>query len=98
MPSKLKKLYHKAKKGLKNIVSPKKHTKGQEANDKPKPLSPEIVMKPTLWQKKVELTSKAENIKKDKFKWAKKKFKNEERRKRLKEGKHVQKWLQKAKR
>nr|WP_253309806.1 hypothetical protein [Rickettsia endosymbiont of Ceutorhynchus assimilis] len=41
MPSKLKKLYHKAKKGLKNIVSPKKHTKDQEvkiSNDKPKPL------------------------------------------------------------
>ncbi|MGL5029279.1 MAG: hypothetical protein ACRC6C_04205 [Wolbachia pipientis] len=41
MPSKLKKLYHKAKKGLKNIVSPKKHTYYQEvkiSNDKPKPL------------------------------------------------------------
>ncbi|WP_375315984.1 hypothetical protein [Wolbachia endosymbiont (group A) of Colletes cunicularius] len=65
MPSKLKKLYHKAKKGLKNIVSPKKHTKGQEAkisNDKPKPLS-EIVVKPHLCSK---VTSKAENIKKDK--------------------------------
>ncbi|GFT83255.1 uncharacterized protein NPIL_40981 [Nephila pilipes] len=62
MPSKLKKLYHKAKKGLKNIVSPKKHTKGQEAkisNNKPKPLS-EIVMKPSL------CSSKAENVKKDK--------------------------------
>ncbi|WP_341810160.1 MULTISPECIES: hypothetical protein [unclassified Wolbachia] len=68
MPSKLKKLYHKAKKGLKNIVSPKKHktvTKGQEAkisNDKPKPLS-EIVVKPNLCLK---VTSKAENVKKDK--------------------------------
>lgn len=65
MPSKLKKLYHKAKKGLKNIVSPKKHTKGQEAkisNDKPKPLS-EIVVKPSLCS---EVTSKAENVKKDK--------------------------------
>jgi len=54
MPSKLKKLYHKAKKGLKNIVSPKKHTKGQEAkisNDKPKPLS-EIVLKPNLCSSK----------------------------------------------
>lgn len=62
MPSKLKKLYHKAKKGLKNIVSPKKRTKGQEAkisNDKPKPLS-EIVVKPNL------CSSKAENVKKDK--------------------------------
>ncbi|WMT84134.1 hypothetical protein NMD99_05790 [Wolbachia endosymbiont of Listronotus oregonensis] len=62
MPSKLKKLYHKAKKGLKNIVSPKKHTKGQEAkisNDKPKPLS-EIVVKPSLCS---EVTSK---VKKDK--------------------------------
>ncbi|WP_341820862.1 hypothetical protein [Wolbachia endosymbiont (group A) of Myopa testacea] len=65
MPSKLKKLCHKAKKGLKNIVSPKKHTKDQEAkisNDKPKPLS-EIVVKPNLCSK---VTSKAENIKKDK--------------------------------
>ncbi|WP_353275739.1 hypothetical protein [Wolbachia endosymbiont (group A) of Pipizella viduata] len=68
MPNKLKKLYHKAKKGLKNIVLPKKHktvTKGQEAkisNDKPKPLS-EIVVKPNLCSK---VTSKAENVKKDK--------------------------------
>ncbi|WP_375315854.1 hypothetical protein [Wolbachia endosymbiont (group A) of Colletes cunicularius] len=60
MPSKLKKLYHKAKKGLKNIVSPKKHTKGQEANDKPKPLS-EIVVKPNLCSK---VTSKAKKDKK----------------------------------
>jgi len=63
MPSKLKKLYHKAKKGLKNIVSLKKHTKGQEAkisNDKPKPLS-EIVMKPNLCLK---VTSKAKKDKK----------------------------------
>ncbi|WP_341812166.1 MULTISPECIES: hypothetical protein [unclassified Wolbachia] len=68
MPSKIKNLYKKAKKGLKNIISPKKHkivTKGQEAkisNDKPKPLS-EIVMKPSLCS---EVTSKAENVKKDK--------------------------------
>ncbi|MBA8758071.1 hypothetical protein HCR18_03205 [Wolbachia pipientis] len=65
MPSKIKNLYKKAKKGLKNIVSPKKHTKGQEAktsNDKPKPLS-EIVVKPNLCSK---VTSKAENVKKDK--------------------------------
>ncbi|MCA7010485.1 hypothetical protein [Wolbachia endosymbiont of Tribolium confusum] len=58
MPSKLKKLYHKAKKGLKNIVSSKKHTKGQEAkisNDKPKPLS-EIVA----------LEQKTSKVKKDK--------------------------------
>ncbi|WP_353288726.1 hypothetical protein [Wolbachia endosymbiont (group A) of Pogonocherus hispidulus] len=61
MPNKLKKLYHKAKKGLKNIVSPKKHktvTKGQEAktsNDKPKPLS-EIVA----------LEQKTSKVKKDK--------------------------------
>ncbi|MDX5528379.1 MULTISPECIES: hypothetical protein [unclassified Wolbachia] len=63
MPSKLKKLYHKAKKGLKNIISPKKHAKGQEAktsNDKPKPLS-EIVMKPSLCSK---VTSKAKKDKK----------------------------------
>ncbi len=59
MPSKLKKLYHKAKKGLKNIVSPKKHTKGQEAkisNDKPKPLHEQPL-------KMMEKTSK---VKKDK--------------------------------
>ncbi|WP_265045214.1 MULTISPECIES: hypothetical protein [unclassified Wolbachia] len=63
MPSKLKKLYHKAKKGLKNIVSPKKHTEGQEAkisNNKPKPLS-EIVVKPNLYSK---VTSKAKKDKK----------------------------------
>ncbi|GFR18341.1 uncharacterized protein TNCT_13511 [Trichonephila clavata] len=62
MPSKLKKLYHKAKKGLKNIISPKKHTKDQEAktsNDKPKPLHEQPL-------KMMEKTSKAENVKKDK--------------------------------
>lgn len=55
MPSKLKKLYHKAKKGLKNIISPKKHAKGQEAktlNDKPKPLHEQPL-------KMMEKTSKA---------------------------------------
>ncbi|WP_353277801.1 hypothetical protein [Wolbachia endosymbiont (group A) of Agelastica alni] len=63
MPSKLKKLYHKAKKGLKNIVSPKKHktvTKGQEAktsNDKPKPLHEQPL-------KMMEKTSKAKKDKK----------------------------------
>jgi len=65
MPSKIKNLYKKAKKGLKNIISPKKHTKGQEAkisNDEPKPLS-EIVVKPSLCS---EVTSKIENVKKDK--------------------------------
>ncbi|WP_395461626.1 hypothetical protein [Wolbachia endosymbiont (group A) of Therophilus tumidulus] len=63
MPSKLKKLYHKAKKGLKNIVSPKKHktvTKGQEAKPKPPHEQPLKLM--ALEQK----TSKVENVKKDK--------------------------------
>ncbi len=60
MPNKLKKLYHKAKKGLKNIVSPKKHktvTKGQEAKPKPSIEQP---------LKMMEKISKAENVKKDK--------------------------------
>ena len=75
MPSKLKKLYHKAKKGLKNIVSPKKHTKGQEAkisNDKPKPLS-EIVLKPNLCSSKAKKDKKGikEKIKSFKIKKAK---------------------------
>lgn len=55
MPSKLKKLYHKAKKGLKNIVSPKKRktvTKGQ-----PKPLHEQPL-------KMMEKTSKAKKDKK----------------------------------
>ncbi len=52
MPSKLKKLYHKAKKGLKNIISPKKHTKGQ-----PKPLHEQPL-------KMMEKTSKAKKDKK----------------------------------
>ncbi|MFP3016367.1 MAG: hypothetical protein ACEY3H_02090 [Wolbachia sp.] len=58
MPSKLKKLYHKAKKGLKNIVSLKKRktvTKGQEA--KPKPLHEQPL-------KMMEKTSKAKKDKK----------------------------------
>ncbi|WP_250295899.1 hypothetical protein [Wolbachia endosymbiont of Oedothorax gibbosus] len=78
MPSKLKKLYHKAKKGLKNIVSPKKHkavTKDQEvkiSNDKPKPLS-EIVVKPNLCSSKVKKDKKGikEKIKSLKVKKAK---------------------------
>ena len=63
MPSKIKNLYKKAKKGLKNIISPKKHkavTKDQEAkisNDKPKPLHEQPL-------KLMEKTSKAENVKK----------------------------------
>lgn len=62
MPSRLKKLYHKAKKGLKNIVLPKKHktvTKGQEAkisNDKPKPLH----------EQPLKLMEKTSKVKKDK--------------------------------
>ncbi|MDX5496648.1 MULTISPECIES: hypothetical protein [unclassified Wolbachia] len=59
MPSKLKKLYHKAKKGLKNIVSSEKHTKGQEAktsNDKPKPLH----------EQPLKLMEKTSKVKKDK--------------------------------
>ena len=62
MPSKIKKLYNKAKKGLKNIVLPKKRraaTKDQEIkiNDKLHKLTPEIV---ALEQK----THKIENVKK----------------------------------
>ncbi|OJH31431.1 hypothetical protein [Wolbachia endosymbiont of Armadillidium arcangelii] len=60
MPSKLKKLYHKAKKGLKNIVSSEKYTNGQEAktsNDKPKPLHEQPL-------KMMEKTSKAKKDKK----------------------------------
>jgi len=90
MPSKLKKLYHKAKKGLKNIVSLKKHTKGQEAkisNDKPKPLS-EIVVKPSLCS---EVTSKIENVKKDK-KGIKEKIKSFK----IKKAKPVEKELKKG--
>ncbi|MGL9779089.1 MAG: hypothetical protein ACR5K5_02345 [Wolbachia sp.] len=65
MPSKIKNLYKKAKKGLKNIISSKKHkavTKNQEvkiSNDKPKPLHEQPL-------KMMEKTSKAENVKKDK--------------------------------
>jgi len=54
MPSKLKKLYHKAKKGLKNIISPKKHTKGQ-----PKPLHEQPL-------KMMALEQKTSKVKKDK--------------------------------
>lgn len=57
MPSKLKKLYHKAKKGLKNIVSPKKHTKGQEAKPKPPHEQPLKLM---------ALEQKTSKVKKDK--------------------------------
>lgn len=75
MPSKIKNLYKKAKKGLKNIISPKKHTKGQEAktsNDKPKPLS-EIVVKPNLCSSKAKKDKKGikEKIKILKIKKAK---------------------------
>ncbi|WP_353276280.1 hypothetical protein [Wolbachia endosymbiont (group B) of Villa cingulata] len=62
MPSKLKKLYHKAKKGLKNIVSSEKHkavTKNQEvkiSNDKPKPLH----------EQPLKLMEKTSKVKKDK--------------------------------
>ncbi|MGL5028850.1 MAG: hypothetical protein ACRC6C_01855 [Wolbachia pipientis] len=65
MPSKLKKLYHKAKRGLKNIVSPKKHTKGQEAkisNDKPKPLH--SIEQPLKLMALEQKTSKAKKDKK----------------------------------
>ncbi len=98
MPSKLKKLYHKAKKGLKNIVSLKKHTKGQEAkisNNKPKPLS-EIVVKPNLCSK---VTSKAENVKKDKkgIKEKIKSFKTKPVEKGLKKGSIFKKGFKKLK-
>lgn len=64
MPSKIKNLYKKAKKGLKNIISPKKHkavTKDQEvkiSNDKPKPLHEQPL-------KLMEKTSKVKKIKKE---------------------------------
>ncbi|TNK93731.1 hypothetical protein OUY_05140 [Wolbachia endosymbiont of Leptopilina clavipes] len=95
MPSKLKKLYHKAKKGLKNIVSPKKHTKGQEAktsNDKPKPLS-EIVVKPSLCLK---VTSKAKKDKKG-IKEKIKSLKTKPVEKELKRGKVFKKGFKKLK-
>lgn len=63
MPSKLKNLYKKAKNGLKNIISSKKHkavTKNQEvkiSNDKPKPLHEQPL-------KMMEKTSKAKKDKK----------------------------------
>lgn len=73
MPSKIKNLYKKAKKGLKNIVSRK--AKSQKA--KPKPLhsikQPLKSLKPAIEEK----ISEVKGIKKDKkrFKWAKKSFK-----------------------
>lgn len=85
MPSKLKKLYHKAKKGLKNIVSPKKHktvTKGQEAKPKPPHEQPLKLM---------EKTSKVENVKKDK-KGIKEKIKSFK----IKKAKPVEKELKKG--
>ncbi|GFR25754.1 uncharacterized protein TNCT_142671 [Trichonephila clavata] len=74
MPSKLKKLYHKAKKGLKNIVLPKKHTKGQEAkisNDKPKPLSEIMVLEQKTSKVKKDKKGVKEKIKSFKTKKAK---------------------------
>ncbi|MFP3020639.1 MULTISPECIES: hypothetical protein [unclassified Wolbachia] len=73
MPSKIKKLYKKTKKSFKNIVSFKKHTKGQEA--KPKlPYNVEQSLNMVSWQNKVKV-SKVENIKKSN-KWAKEKIKS----------------------
>ncbi|WP_265036440.1 hypothetical protein [Wolbachia endosymbiont (group A) of Anomoia purmunda] len=87
MPSKLKKLYHKAKKGLKNIVSPKKHTKGQEA--KPKPPHEQLL-------KLMEKTSK---VKKDKkgIKEKIKSFKTKPVEKELKKGNVFKKGFKKLK-
>ncbi|WP_265035161.1 MULTISPECIES: hypothetical protein [unclassified Wolbachia] len=70
MPSKIKNLYKKAKKGLKNLVLPKKHkAKDQEAKPKPPHEQPLKLM---------EKTSKVENVKKDKkgFKEIKEKIKS----------------------
>ncbi|MGL9759234.1 MAG: hypothetical protein ACR5LA_10960 [Wolbachia sp.] len=87
MPSKLKKLYNKAKKGLKNIVLPKKHkavTKTKISNDKPKPLHEQPL-------KMMEKTSKVENVKKDK-KGIKEKIKSFK----IKKAKPVEKELKKG--
>ncbi|NSX83394.1 hypothetical protein GOM44_03010, partial [Wolbachia endosymbiont of Atemnus politus] len=70
MAIKIKKLCKKAKKGLKNIVLPRKRNLGQEAKPKPlheQPLKSLSTAKPTQ-----------ENAKKDKFKWAKKSFKTKD--------------------
>ncbi|WP_065094826.1 MULTISPECIES: hypothetical protein [unclassified Wolbachia] len=95
MPSKLKKLYHKAKKGLKNIVSPKKHTKGQEAkisNDKPKPLHEQPL-------KLMALEQKTSKVKKDKkgIKEKIKSFKTKPVEKELKKGNVFKKGFKKLK-
>ncbi|WP_457923707.1 hypothetical protein [Wolbachia endosymbiont of Muscidifurax uniraptor] len=92
MPSKLKRLYHKAKKGLKNIVSCKKHTKNQEvkiSNDKPKPLHEQPL-------KMMEKTSKAENVKKG-IKEKIKSFKIKPVEKELKKGNTFKKGFKKLK-
>ncbi|MFP3017242.1 MAG: hypothetical protein ACEY3L_17535 [Wolbachia sp.] len=84
MPSKIKNLYKKAKKGLKNIISPKKHTKGQEAkisNDKPKPLH----------EQPLKLMEKTSKVKKDK-KGIKEKIKSLK----IKKAKPVEKELKKG--
>ncbi|WP_341812570.1 hypothetical protein [Wolbachia endosymbiont (group A) of Conops quadrifasciatus] len=95
MPSKLKKLYHKVKKGLKNIVSPKKYktvTKGQEA--KPKPLH--SIEQPLKLMEKI---SKVENVKKDKkgIKEKIKSFKTKPVEKELKKGNVFKKGFKKLK-
>ncbi len=98
MPSKIKNLYKKAKKSLKNIVSPKKHkavTKNQEvkiSNDKLKPLHEQPL-------KLMEKTSKAENVKKDKkgIKEKIKSFKTKPVEKELKRGNVFKKGFKKLK-
>lgn len=77
MPSKIKNLYKKAKKGLKNIISSKKHkavTKNQEAkisNDKPKPLSEIMVLEQKTSKVKKDKKGIKEKIKSLKTKKAK---------------------------
>ncbi|MGL9779003.1 MAG: hypothetical protein ACR5K5_01885 [Wolbachia sp.] len=77
MPSKIKNLYKKAKKGLKNIISSKKHktiTQGQEAkisNDKPKPLSEIMVLEQKTSKVKKDKKGIKEKIKSFKTKKAK---------------------------
>ncbi|WP_253302182.1 MULTISPECIES: hypothetical protein [unclassified Wolbachia] len=98
MPSKIKNLYKKAKKGLKNIISPKKHkavTKDQEAkisNDKPKPLHEQPL-------KLMALEQKTSKVKKDKkgIKEKIKSFKTKPVEKELKKGNVFKKGFKKLK-
>ncbi|WP_353285278.1 hypothetical protein [Wolbachia endosymbiont (group A) of Beris morrisii] len=87
MPSKIKNLYKKAKKGLKNIISPKKHkavAKDQEAKPHEQPL------------KMMEKISEVENFKKG-IKEKIKSLKTKPIEKELKRGNVFKKRLQKAK-